>query len=370
MCYDVKPLGYVTHAIHNNTATFYSRDTVFPQLGFDTFTSSEYMQNVEFNEIGWIKDKVLTDEIIKALQSTDTQDLIYTISVQGHGAYPTENILENTEIEVYGYEDEGTNNAFTYYANQIHQMDEFVKELTQALEANGEPTVLVMYGDHLPTLGIEQSMIGDRSLFETPCVVWDNIGLEKQELSCEAFQLSAYVFERLGIHEGVMTKCHQAYFAGLREENNSNSTVVSEVEIDENSVKAEYLNSLEILEYDILYGEMESLGGENPYTPTNMLMGVEDIVIDSVSYRDKTLYVKGENFTLNSTVYIDREQVETQYASNHLLIVHNYEPQDGQLIYVGQYAGKDKKLLSKTASYEIRTSVSVKLKTPEVSSEE
>ena len=43
------------------------------------------------NPLGWTRDRVLTDEILKCLDSTEDQpDYVYTISVQGHGAYPEE----------------------------------------------------------------------------------------------------------------------------------------------------------------------------------------------------------------------------------------------------------------------------------------
>ena len=38
--------------------------------------------------------------------------------------------------------------------NQIHEMDQFVKELTDALADYPEDVILVMYGDHLPTMGL------------------------------------------------------------------------------------------------------------------------------------------------------------------------------------------------------------------------
>ena len=44
----------------------------------------------EKNPNGWVKDEVLTDEILKCLDSTEGPDYVYTISVQGHGAYPDE----------------------------------------------------------------------------------------------------------------------------------------------------------------------------------------------------------------------------------------------------------------------------------------
>ena len=85
--YVLKNLGYSTHAVHNNEANFYGRRSIFPNLGFDTFTSAEYMaEENDKNPLGWTKDEVLTDEIIKCLDSTEGPDYVYTISTQGHGA--------------------------------------------------------------------------------------------------------------------------------------------------------------------------------------------------------------------------------------------------------------------------------------------
>ena len=60
--YVLKNLGYTTHAVHNNEANFYGRRSIFPNLGFDTFTSAEYMTEEEDkNPLGWTKDEVLTE---------------------------------------------------------------------------------------------------------------------------------------------------------------------------------------------------------------------------------------------------------------------------------------------------------------------
>ena len=89
IAYALKNLGYAAHAIHNNNATFYSRDRVYANFGFDTFTSEEYMHDVEYNPLEWAEDGVLTGEIVKALRSTKNRDLVFTVSVQPHGKYPT-----------------------------------------------------------------------------------------------------------------------------------------------------------------------------------------------------------------------------------------------------------------------------------------
>ncbi len=48
-------IGYSTHAVHNNTATFYSRNNAFSMMGFDTFTSKELMNITDYTPTGsWL----------------------------------------------------------------------------------------------------------------------------------------------------------------------------------------------------------------------------------------------------------------------------------------------------------------------------
>lgn len=65
--------------------------------------------------------------------------------------------------------------------NQIHEMDAFVGDLIQELEARDERTVLVLYGDHLPALGLEAENMESSSLYRTEYIIWDNFGLEQQD---------------------------------------------------------------------------------------------------------------------------------------------------------------------------------------------
>ena len=209
--YVLKNLGYSTHAVHNNEANFYGRRSVFPNLGFDTFTSEEYMadENLQ-NPLGWVKDSVLTDEIIKCLDSTDSPDYVYTISVQGHGDYPSEPILDNPSITVSGSPTDELNCKWEYYVNQIHEMDQFVKELTDALADYPEDVILVMYGDHLPTMGLTVEDLKNKYLFQTEYVIWDNMGLTKKDENLASYQIAAEVLDRVGIHEGAIMQYHQA----------------------------------------------------------------------------------------------------------------------------------------------------------------
>ena len=97
---DLKDMGYGTHAIHNHRALFYNRNQVFNNIGYDTFTSVEYMSDVPKTPKNWAKDEILIKQIMQALKSTKQRDYIYTISVQGHGKYPSEQLIKNPKIKV------------------------------------------------------------------------------------------------------------------------------------------------------------------------------------------------------------------------------------------------------------------------------
>ena len=80
-------------------------------------------------------------------------------------------------------------------------MDKFVGELVKYLSERDEQTILVMYGDHLPGFNFTNETLSYGNIYQTPYVIWDNIGLKREYKNMEAYQLSSYVFGRLGITE-------------------------------------------------------------------------------------------------------------------------------------------------------------------------
>ncbi len=299
VAYDLKNLGYTAHAIHNNTGSFYNRNLVLPMLGFDTFTSLEYMQDVTENELGWCRDAVLTQCIIDALDSTAFEDLVFAISVQGHGKYSTQAPQTPYEIQLSGLEDdESLENAFEYYVSQLQETDAFIGELIAALQRYPEPVVLVIYGDHMPALDIDDSAVRSGSLLLTEYVMWANDNsLLKEDCDIAAYQLTAYTLGRQGIGSGLLMSFHQQCW--------------------ENE---DYLDELAALEYDMLYGDKYLYDGDSPYQRTNMRMGVKDIAVQSAALRDEYVIVRGENFTPYSVVYLQGKALDTTYVDDQMLV--------------------------------------------------
>lgn len=323
--YNLKQLGYSAHAIHNHRGAFYGRNKVFSNMGFDTFTCLEYMNNVMKTSKNWAKDAILTEQIVDALESTDGTDYIYTISVQGHGKYPTTQLLEDPAITVTKAESEEQKWSYEYYVNQIYEMDLFIKELTDTLENYDEDVVLVMYGDHLPALDITEESMKNKSLYQTQYIIWDNFGMDKKNMDITAYDLTSELLDRLGISVGMMTQYHQNY-----------------------KNEDDYLKNLEALSYDILYGKKYIYGGETPYKATDLKMGVKKIKIDEIVKIGENYYIKGQNFTEYSKVSLDGEILDTVYLGPTILALKDkVDPEDVSRMKVSQVE-KNKEVLSTT----------------------
>ena len=312
---DLSKIGYGTHVVHNNTATFYSRNNAFSKMGFDTFTSKELMNITEYTPSGsWPTDKVLVNETVKAMDATENQsDFVYTITVGSHGDYPAEKIIENPQITVTGAPDEASNNQWEYYVNMIHNTDNFIKELIDAVSKRDENTIIVMFGDHLPTMGLEDSDMKSGDIFKTKYATWNNFGLAKEDADLKAYQLLAHVTDQIGIHEG---------------------TIFSYTQTQADS--STYENGLEQLQYDLLYGERYAYNGNDLYPATDLVMDVEDVNVNSVRKNrlNNTLAVYGSNFTKNAKIFVNSEKVATTYLTSGIITTSLSNVNDGDVISV------------------------------------
>ncbi len=324
---DLAKIGYGSHVVHNNGGNFYSRANAFSMMGFDSFTSKELMDIKEYTPLGsWPTDDILIDETIKALDSTEnTPDFVYTITVSGHGDYPTEKVLAAPDIYVSGAKDEAANNQWEYYVNMIHRVDKFIGDLTDALEKRGENTIVVFFGDHLPSLGLSEEDMASGSTFLTKYATWNNFGLAKEDADLAAYELLAHTTNALGIHEGTIFTFEQ---------NAIDNGILG---------KEDYLKGLNHLQYDLLYGERYAYNGTNPYPASELVMGVEDTSIAGIYPSAYAGYasISGSNFTRWSKVYVNGDKVPTYYVNSSRLRVPEEYLSDGDTVVVNQMGSSD-----------------------------
>lgn len=347
MATQLKKLGYSTHAMHNHDGTFYDRYIVYKNLGFDTFTPMEYMYDVEHTQKNWEKDNVLTGEIMKTLKATENQDFIFTVSVQGHGRYPSELDYENYSypVKVTGTESESLDNEWTYYCNQLYEMDEFIGALIEELENFDEDVVLVMYGDHLPGFDLTNEDVENGNLYQTEYFIWSNMknfSAKKEDIA--AYDLSTKLFDVVGFEKSYMQKFRTLY----SEEDEAYNDIIWNIQ------------------YDMLYGERYMYPDGWPYEPTDMQYGIEPISITDITEGDYQVllenpeeapeqlhgyYIKGENFNECSFVWIDDGfKKDTIYIDRNTLFIPNIEFEDSEEICVAQ-VGDDSIDIGKTEPF-------------------
>ena len=331
MAYIAKNHGYATSALHDHRALFYNRNEVYANMGFDSFTSIEYMNNVSFTPKNWCKDKTLIPEIMDIMETTPERDMMHVVSVEGHGKYPEEQVFKNPYTTVTAA-DEETKWKYEYYLNECHEMDTFIGDLIDKINEKGEPTIMLIYGDHIPALDVLEENYTGPDLYSTQYVIWDNFGLPKEDRDIPAYEVGAEILESAGLaHQGIIFDYQQC---------NSNT-------------KKSYEKDLGALAYDILYGKYYAYGGKIPYKAANMSMGFKRIRIKGVVKIGDKYYIKGKNFTERSIISIDGKQLSTVYLSPKLLALNEkIDKEDVDRLEVSQVDKSEESILTTVGANE------------------
>ena len=295
----LKSEGYKAHAVHNFQGNFYGRNNAYAKLGFDDFTSKEYMSNYELNEREWVKDVILTKYIEKALDSTKDSDLVYTVSVQGHSSYPTDAENYDFPIKVSGTLDQKVLNQMYYYVNQIKGTDDFIGELVDMVNKRDEDTIILFYSDHMPKLKIFEDDDFYLDKYKAPFAFYANFDIEKYDIDeIESYELSSLMFKEAGLKYGPMERFNTC----MKDD-------------------PEFSKMQDLIEYDVLFGKSYYINDDEKAKKNTLKMGVEDIVINNIETKGNKMIIHGANFTTNSRVYLNDKQVDKKFIDENTLEV-------------------------------------------------
>jgi len=173
-------MGYSTAYVHPFLSSFYSRQRVYSQFGFDTMIfQDDFTVPVEY--LGsYITDDTVFHQIESMIEETDEPLYVHTTTMQNHQPY-TNGVDEDDEI--------------TNYLNNIRITGDALQSFVDYLDTIDEPTVLVFVGDHFPSMRGENNVydsLGVTSencqvVFEQNYIIWSNYDLDYSDMPTEKF---------------------------------------------------------------------------------------------------------------------------------------------------------------------------------------
>ena len=153
-----KDLGYNTLGIHTYKSSFYDRSAAYPHLGFDEFYGQDSLHvDTSLNKGGYLSDDVFVNEIIYQLENKSDKPLfIFGISMENHGLYLNKYDQADIDIKVTDETSllsEDEMNCVLNFSQGVKNADRALGNLYDYVMQRDEPTVVLVFGDHLPAIG-------------------------------------------------------------------------------------------------------------------------------------------------------------------------------------------------------------------------
>lgn len=142
--------GYYTRIVSTWAKNLCNCDTVYESMGLDSFL---YDYGEEIKGL-YYSDKTVGDMIKKTLneKSGDEPLFLFTQTSQAHMPYYIEK-YDHYDVEILKSPlNEKENGILKSYVQGIYDADQMLADVYAYIQTVEEPTVLVFFGDHLPTL--------------------------------------------------------------------------------------------------------------------------------------------------------------------------------------------------------------------------
>lgn len=147
----LKEKGYTTSVFHANNKSFWNRDVMYKNLGYENYYSESYYEVNNENSIGWgLKDQSFYEQSIPYLKELSQPFYSKFITLTNHFPFSLEQ--EDESIPEWTSNDGTVNRYFT----TVRYEDEALKQFFERLKEEGlyENSVFIIMGDHY---GISQN---------------------------------------------------------------------------------------------------------------------------------------------------------------------------------------------------------------------
>ncbi len=267
----LKKEGYYTSAIHSFGRTFFKRDDVYKVLGFDKFNAEDTMENVDIDG-DYISDLAMSKEIIAELEEQKQPTFIHAVTMQNHFPFTEGRFGENL-IEISGLENEESKGELETYTEGLRRSDEALQYLIEQLDNLDRPTLLVFFGDHLPSLGTNKSFYKENgyitnektpserlAMAQIPLLMYANFDMPNDNLGLVSpIHFSNLIFDYAGLNKSL-------FYQFLSELYKEIPVLRDELKVDKNGEvindltkkQKEMLEQYKMLQYDLLVGNQYS----------------------------------------------------------------------------------------------------------------
>ena len=186
----LKGLGYNTVGLHTFYGFFYDRNKVFPLLGFDEYIHMDIMDEPLERRGNLVSDAEFVRQMKKVLDDERTEPLfLFGISMENHGSY-SDKFEEHYLTVSNSLLDNFNLNILANFAEGVYDADKALGDLIEYAKNRSRPTVIMYFGDHLPSMGGGFSTYVQSGMLSSP-VDWTN-GELKSVYSTEYFIWSNY----------------------------------------------------------------------------------------------------------------------------------------------------------------------------------
>ena len=187
---EYKEIGYTTIAVHPYNAGFYYRDKTYGFIGIDQLHFEDDIYALKNKIEVTISGKQISDDsFCSALeyyleQNDSTPVFLFGISMENHQPYIDKFDKPTITVTNDAFDDE-INNNIRNYTTGLREADQCLKRLVEYVNNRDKETVLVWFGDHLPSLGanfgayaksgfIDPANLDSEKIFQTPFLVYSN----------------------------------------------------------------------------------------------------------------------------------------------------------------------------------------------------
>lgn len=263
----LKDIGYTCVAMHPYYETGWSRNQVYPKLGFDeTHFIDDFDQNNIIRE--YITDQEMYNKIIDRYESKAANENLFImgITMQNHGGYT--DTYSNFPEEIYK-----TGRSYTdvnQYLSLVHESDKAIQNLITYFEHVDDPVEIVFFGDHQPSLnsafyemmngkGLSNLTMEElEDLYKVPFFIWTNYDSTEKTVDITSLDfLSTMALEQAGI----ALPAYNQFMADMMEEvpaiNSRGYYSKSEgafLHLDEaEGEEAEWIQNYNILQYNSMF---------------------------------------------------------------------------------------------------------------------